>query len=105
MSNKKFDNFKFYQSNCIYFRWKLQHEERYAASMKLKTPRSDLLTFGFIARDYKKDNSALLEMMLMQQIEQIGRPQIDETQSNNDETPPVDDPILNMVQRLIMGAN
>lgn len=30
--------------------------------MKLKTPRSDLLAFGFIARDYKKDYSALAEL-------------------------------------------
>lgn len=32
--------------------------------MNLKTSRSDLLTFGFIGRDYKKDTSALKETVL-----------------------------------------
>lgn len=76
----------------------MPHGERYAASMKLKTPRSDLLTFGFMARDYKKDHSALPEMMLLQQVEQLGLPQIDET-------PPESDPLLDLEHLLMDSAN
>lgn len=35
--------------------------------MNLKTPRSDLLAFGFIGRDYKSDASTLNDLIAIQQ--------------------------------------
>lgn len=70
--------------------------------MKLKTPRSDLLTFGFNARDYKKDHSALIEMSLQQNLGDNLMPQINDTETNeNAETLPDDDELEDMVQRLL----
>lgn len=51
--------------NWINCRSKLQNEEKYATSLNLKIPKSDLLTFGIIGRDYKKDKSALDELHLL----------------------------------------
>lgn len=51
-----------------------------------------------MARDYKKDHSALPEMMLLKQMEQLGLPQIDET-------PPESDPLLDLEHLLMDSAN
>lgn len=72
----------------MHFRSKLKHEERYAASMKLKTPRSDLLTFGFMGRDYKKDTDSLdlYNTMLQRYLELRAASRNNETNSNNNQT-------------------
>lgn len=72
----------------MHFRSKLKHEERYAASMELKTPRSDLLTFGFMGRDYKKDTDSLdlFNTLLHRYLEFRAASRNNEISSNDNQT-------------------
>lgn len=65
----------------------MKHEERYSVSMKLKTPRSDLLTFGFISRDYRKDHSAILDLIALQKSEDDDFAHLNDVIAMIDETP------------------